>query len=158
MIKIAESAQELRDELYEEPETPNDRALHFYSYETSGMTFEQKLEDTEFGDICELAVKKYLNGIKVDWQEGYDLDVNGEHVEVKSIKNFKTWWNLPSSNYDFMRKNIAYIDSVILCTIIDDEVYMIFKANAKTFFKNVKQSKFNGGYYYNHHNPDCIEY
>ena len=150
-LKISNDSSGILKELYNKPNTPLDRAKKFYSYDTR-RSFDTILKNTEFGDICEEAFRRYINGTKVNYSTGYDiLSKDGLRYEIKSMINFVKYWTF-STNYEYLKKNILNIDRIVLLTINNDDVYLVMNANAKTFFKFVKKSMYGNGtkFYYDH--------
>lgn len=86
----------------------------------------------------------------------YDVDYNGQHLEIKTTTLDSTYWKIKESTpgvpvISYFLKNTDVIDFIALLYINDEyDVYLKYIADAKTFSKYMEKSQ-GSGWYYNHH-------
>jgi len=134
------------------------------TYNPNGRTREQHKQDIFIGEVTELAALKHLNLEKSKYSFYDGLSEEGEKYEIKSTRFYSEsnkWWNM-STDYSYFKQNCHNINYIVLTTIQEDEVKLLYKADAPSFYKYVCPSNSGNGYYYNQYkamqNGDCISY
>jgi len=108
------------------------------------------------GLCAEVALNKFFKLQKNVSEDLYydSYDENNKKYEIKTTYKNENWWTLKrsplSTNYDYFIQNSEKIDYIVLIFIDEkNEMYLKYRANAKTFKNYVQKSKFNDGLYYN---------
>lgn len=118
-------------------------------YKANNRTFAEILKHTSFGEAVEKICSDKLNLEQTDFSiSTHDAIKNNLKIEIKhTIKNSK-WWTFKLSSYEFFIKNSNNLDFIILCYVDNNDCYLKYIANSKTFINYIKESHFKD-YYYN---------
>lgn len=118
------------------------------------------------GEAVEILVCKYFNLTQSDFgiMEYDAYDKHGRQYEIKHTVINSKWWNYNPSNYKFFLDNAYKLDYIVLCYYDKNtgDVYLKFRADAKSFADYSSYSKYNNNCYYNNKKAvaadACIEY
>jgi len=127
------------------------QAKIFYDNNPRNRDFNRIFMDTLYGEISELAVAKYFNGIQIPFDISYyDVETSiGEKIEVKHTRIITKYWQFFKGHYDYFLNNAGKIDKIVLVQILNNgDLNLKYIANAKTFHHYIRQSKFNDNIMY----------
>lgn len=127
----------------------------FFEKNPRGRTLKQVREQTLYGDAVELLVCRFLklnrSAFAISHYDG--TDGRGRKYEIKHTTIDSKYWNYDPGTYSHFLRNAHNLDFIVLC-YVDKEtnnVFIKFKADAKTFAANSNDSQYNAGQkYYKH--------
>lgn len=140
--------------------------LHAEKYKDNQRTKQQKIKQTIQGEGVEKLVCQYFHYKEVHFSiPEYDaVDEYNKKYEIKhTIYNIR-FWSFKPQQYKFFIQNANKLDYIILCYLDEEtlDVYIKFKANAKSFYYYSDKSQYNNKYFYKHNiaqqNNECIIY
>jgi len=117
-----------------------------------GRSAETITNHTAQGEAVERTLCEFYNMQQTPFEFlKYDaVSSSGTKVEIKHTTQNLKYWTFTKEQYNFFLSNTNDIDVIILCYLdkSTNNVYIKFKANAKSFEDYCSKSKFNDKFYY----------